>query len=124
MHSNVNANPYAPAHGHPLAHAHAHGPHPNHLDYAWNDYYYDPAPSAAGYSPAYSYMNFNMGGQDQGDAGAYGGGSASVLEDQLIGTYGDGIHRLESSSLHQGPSPRNYDASSAGGYRVQLLISM
>lgn len=92
-----------------------HGPYPNRLDYARNDYYPDPAPSAAGYIPAL-YMNVNMGGQGQGGAGAYGGGSASVLEDQLTGTYRGGIHRLQGSSLRQGPSPGKYGARSAGGY--------
>jgi len=95
--------------------------HPNRIDYGRNDYYYDTPPApVAGYSPAFSYMGTmgNMGGPmspamgGMGGAG-YGGLSASVLEDQLLGTYGGGIHRLQTSSLRQGGGGNGYGV---GGY--------
>jgi len=63
----------------------------------------------------YGGMNMNMGGgmnamspaMGYGNSGRYGanGGaaaSASVLEDQLLGTYGGGINRLQTSSMRHG----------------------
>jgi hypothetical protein len=104
--------------------------HPNRPDYGRNDYYYDtPSTGVTGYSPAFSYMGVNMGGMGGPmspamggmGSGGYGGASASVLQDQLLDTYGGGIHRLQTSSLRQGGASNGYGgggygAASAGGY--------
>lgn len=128
--NNVGAIPQGPAapymHG-GMGHGHGHGhggsPYGPHgggrVDYGRNDYYYDvppPAATANAYGSNMPYgggMNMNMGhggmnmntmSPAMGGMGlGVGAASASVLEDQLLGTYGGGINRLQTNSLRHGP---------------------
>jgi hypothetical protein len=74
------------------------GPHGGRVDYGRNEYYYDtPSGGMNAMSPAMGVGGYGNSGR----YGANGGGaaSASVLEDQLLGTYGGGINRLQTSSM-------------------------
>jgi hypothetical protein len=93
-------------------------------DFGRNDYsYYDMPTSGAGpaaYGAALPYggmgamnvagsMSPAMGGMAMT---SFGGGNGHVLEDQLHGTYGGGIHRLQTSSLRPGAG---FSPTSTGG---------
>ena len=96
--------------------------------YGRDPYYYETTLQQQQSSPAYSYMNMNMGGMGGPMSpamggmgmGGYGGASASLLEDQLLGTYGGGIHRLQTSSLRPGAGGGGYGSPAAANYMSGL----
>lgn len=103
--------------GMPSSPYHPHG----RLDYGRNEYYYDVPGN--GYGSPMPYGGVNVGGMSAMSPamnhlpmGAYptGGPNASVLEDQLFGTYGGASHRLPNSAVR--PSGASVYAGNANGY--------
>lgn len=117
--------------------------HPTRVEYGRTDYYYDASGGATSYGANVPYGLNTIGpgigvsvGPISPSVGAmgigvssmgYGGGntgygssgnsvaSASVIEDQLLGTYGGGIHRLQNSSLRQGVGSGYGNVGGGGG---------